>query len=96
MDAVKGIWDFISSQILGMKWLNVSVGKLLSFIGGDFTPGTWQNTAIDALHFFIYDFIKIGILLCVLIFSVSYIQSYFPPEKTKRILGKYKGIGANF
>ena len=96
MDAVKGIWDFISNQILGMKWLNVSVGKLLSFISGDFALGTWQNTAIDALHFFIYDFIKIGILLCVLIFSVSYIQSYFPPERTKRILGKYKGIGANF
>ena len=96
LDAVKEIWDFISSQILGMKWLNIGVGKLLILIVGDFASGTWQNTLIEAIHFFIYDFIKIGILLCLLIFTISYVQSYFPPERTKRILGKYKGIWANF
>ncbi len=96
LDAVKEIRDFISSQILGMKWLNIGVGKLLILIVGDFASGTWQNTLIEAIHFFIYDFIKIGILLCLLIFTISYVQSYFPPERTKRILGKYKGIWANF
>ncbi|HOH58491.1 MAG TPA: permease [Bacilli bacterium] len=79
-----------------MKWLNIGVGKLLILIVGDFASGTWQNTLIEAIHFFIYDFIKIGILLCLLIFTISYVQSYFPPERTKRILGKYKGIWANF
>lgn len=93
---IKGIWDFIGSQVLGMKWLNEIVGKLILLLGGEFSEGTWQNSLTDAIHFFVYDFIKIGILLCIMIFSISYLQSYFPPERTKKILGKYRGIGANF
>lgn len=84
------IWDFIQNQILGMKWLNDLVGKLLTLLGLDIT-----NRWIASLHFFIYDVIKIIILLCVLIFVISYIQSYFPPERTRRILGRFRGLGAN-
>ncbi len=84
------IWDFIQNQLLGMKWLNDLVGKLLTLLGLDI-----NNRWIASLHFFIYDVIKIVILLCVLIFIISYIQSYFPPERTKRILGRFKGLGAN-
>ncbi len=83
-------WDFLQKQILGMQWLNDGVGNILTNIGLDI------NTAIGAsVQFFIYDVIKITILLCTLIFSISYIQSFFPPEKSKRILGKFKGIWAN-
>ena len=84
------IWDFIQNQLLGMKWLNDLVGKLLTLLGLDIT-----NRWIASLHFFIYDVIKIVILLCVLIFVISYIQSYFPPERTRRILGRFRGLGAN-
>ena len=84
------IWDFIQNQLLGMKWLNDLVGKLLTLLGLDIS-----NRWIASLHFFIYDVIKIVILLCVLIFIISYIQSYFPPERTKRILGRFRGLGAN-
>lgn len=84
------IWDFIQNQLLGMQWLNDLVGKLLTSLGLDIS-----NRWIASLHFFIYDVIKIVILLCVLIFIISYIQSYFPPERTKRILGKFRGLGAN-
>lgn len=89
---LKAIIDFISNQILGMRWLNELVGKLLEVLFGEtFAQGRWGLS----IQFFIYDFIKIGILLCVMIFIISYIQSYFPPERTKRILGKFKGIKAN-
>lgn len=89
---INAIADFVSSQLLGMQWLNVLVGQMLTAIGGvQFASSTWGQ----ALQFFIYDTIKIIVLLCTLIFAVSYIQSYFPPERTKRILGKYRGIGAN-
>lgn len=84
------IWDFIQTQLLGMKWLNDLVGRLLQSLGLDLT-----NRWIASLHFFIYDVIKIALLLCVLIFLISYVQSFFPPERTKRILGRYKGVGAN-
>lgn len=84
--------DFILRQILGMQWLNQLIGSLIKWIFGQtFTDGMWGS----ALQFFIYDFIKIGILLCVLIFIISYIQSFFPPERTKKILSRYKGVGAN-
>lgn len=84
---------FITDQILKMKWLNDLVGLLISALfGNTFLESSWGR----ALQFFIYDFIKIGIFLCVLIFIISYIQSYFPPERTKRILSKFKGIKANF
>lgn len=81
---------FIQEQMLGMKWLNVLIGNLLNTLGLDTTEkigGTVQ--------FFIYDVIKIVVLLCTLIFIISYIQSYFPPERTKKILGKFHGTLAN-
>lgn len=84
--------DFILQEILGMQWLNRIIGNLIKLIFGDqFGLSAWGSS----LQFFIFDFIKIGILLCFLIFIVSYIQSYFPPERTKKILSKYHGIGAN-
>lgn len=94
-DVVKTPWDFISDQILGMKWLNSLISKAITGISGTFEETTWQFKVQSSIQFFIYDFIKIGILLCFLIFVISYIQSYFPPERTKKILGGYHGIGAN-
>ena len=73
-----------------MKWLNVLIGNLVSALGLD-TASHWGGS----IQFFIYDVIKITILLCTLIFIISYIQSYFPPERSKRILGRFHGIGAN-
>ncbi|ONI43872.1 permease [Candidatus Epulonipiscioides gigas] len=84
------MWDFIQTEILGMKWLNDVTGSLLSMLGLDITSRIGAS-----LQFFIYDVIKITILLCALIFGISYIQSYFPPERSKRILSKFKGIRAN-
>ena len=84
------MWRFIQEQILGMKWLNEGVGKLLSLIGIDMTTRLG-----GAFQFFFYDIIKITILLCVLIFSISYIQSYFPPERSRKILSRFDGISAN-
>ena len=84
------IWDFIQNQILGMKWLNELIGTLLGKTGLDIS-----SKLGGSVHFFIYDVIKITILLCTLIYMISYIQSYFPPERSKKILGRFKGIGAN-
>lgn len=84
------VLDFVQNQILGMKWLNVLVGKLLSATGVD-----TQSRIGGSVQFFIYDVIKITILLCVLIFMISYIQSYFPPERSKKIMGRFHGIWAN-
>ena len=84
------MWTFIQDQILGMKWLSVLIGKLLNTLGLD-TAGKLGGT----VQFFIYDVIKIVFLLCVLIFIISYIQSYFPPERTKKILGRFHGTLAN-
>lgn len=84
------IWIFIQDQILGMKWLSSLIGKFLYAIGLD-TSGKIGGS----VQFFIYDVIKIVFLLCVLIFIISYIQSFFPPERTKKILGRFHGIGAN-
>lgn len=83
-----GAW--IQDQILGMKWLNVLIGNLLEALGLDIT-----GKIGGSIQFFFYDVIKIVILLCTLIFIISYIQSYFPPERTKKILGRFHGIGAN-
>ena len=83
-------WRFIQDQILGMKWLNELLGLLLEQLGIDIS-----GRMGGSIHFFIYDVIKITILLCALIFIISYIQSYFPPERSKKILGHFKGIGAN-
>lgn len=84
------MWTFIQDQILGMKWLSVLIGDLLNNIGLD-VSGKIGGT----IQFFIYDVIKIVVLLCTLIFFISYIQSFFPPERTKKILGRFHGIGAN-
>ena len=84
------IWDFIQNQILGMKWLNKLIGDFLSLIGLDI-----ESRLGGSIQFFIYDVIKITILLCTLIFMISYIQSYFPPERSKKIMGRFHGIGAN-
>jgi len=83
------IWTFIQDQILGMKWLKELIGSLLSFMGLDVA-----GRVGGSIHFFLYDVIKIVALLCILIFIISYIQSFFPPERTKKILGKFHGFGA--
>ncbi len=90
METVKTLWDFFQTQILGMKWLNDLVGSILSSLGVDIS-----SQIGGSLQFFIYDVIKIVVLLCALIFIISYIQSYFPPERSKRILSNFKGIWAN-
>ncbi len=87
---MKEIWLFFQNQILGMNWLNEVIAILLTSIGIDI------NSNIGAgIQFFIYDVNKITVLLCVLIFIISYIQSYFPPERSKKILGQFHGIKAN-
>lgn len=90
MEVLRSIWLFIQDQVLGMKWLNVVIGNALSAIGLDIST-RWGGS----IQFFIYDVIKITVLLCFLIFMISYIQSYFPPERSKKILGRFHGIGAN-
>lgn len=82
--------SFIQDQILGMKWLNKLIEEGLTNLGLDMT-----SKLGGSLQFFIYDVIKITILFCVLIFIISYIQSYFPPERSKKILGRFDGLGAN-
>lgn len=91
-DGIKALGDFVTDQILGMQWLNTLLGLAFTVVfGAEFMATRWGG----AIQFFIYDTIKIIILLCLLIFIISYIQSYFPPERTKKLLGKYKGIWAN-
>ncbi len=90
MNMFRIVWDFIQNQILGMKWLNHTIGKILFSFGLDIESKTGAS-----IQFFIYDTIKITVLLCVLIYFISYIQSYFPPERSRRILGRFHGIGAN-
>ncbi|MGN0182798.1 MAG: permease, partial [Candidatus Ornithomonoglobus sp.] len=90
MELLKTFWFFFQNQILGMKWLNEVIGNLLSVSGVD-TSGRIGGS----IRFFLYDTIKIMVLLGVLILIISYIQSYFPPERSKRILGRLHGIGAN-
>ena len=84
------IGKFITEQILGMKWLDTLIGNLLNSLG--------LNTAGrigGSVQFFLYDVVKITVLLCVLIFFISYIQSYFPPERSRKIMGRFRGIRAN-
>ena len=90
MELLKSIWLFIQNQILGMKWLNEVIGGGLSAVGLDVS-----SRIGGSIQFFLYDVVKITVLLCVLIFIISYIQSYFPPERSKKILGRFHGIGAN-
>ena len=90
METIKAIWDFFQNQILAMRWLNDLIGRGLSAAGLD-TASRWTGS----LQFFFYDVIKITFLLCLLIFVISYIQSFFPPERSKKVLGRFRGIGAN-
>lgn len=85
-----GAWQFIQDQVLGMKWLNKLIGDGLTGLGLDV-----GGRIGGSIQFFIYDVVKITILLCTLIFVISYVQSYFPPERSRRILGRFHGIGAN-
>ena len=90
MEIVRTGWDFFQDQILGMHWLKDLIGELLikAGIGEGRFPG-------EFLHFFLYDVIKIFVLLAALIFVISYIQSYFPPERSKKIMGRFHGIWTN-
>ena len=90
MQILKSVWDFFQNQMLAMKWLNSVIGNGLSALGLDL-----NNRWVGSIQFFVYDVVKITILLCFLIFLISYIQSYFPPERSKKILGRFRGIWAN-
>lgn len=84
------MWDFIQYQILVMKWMEELIGDGLAALGLD------TSTRIGgSIHFFIYDVTKITILLCVLIFVISYIQSFFPPERSRGIMTRFHGVTAN-
>ena len=84
------MWSFIQNEILGMHWLSRLIGKLVGMAGLDLA-----SRIGGSIQFFFYDTIKIMVLLGFLILLISYIQSYFPPERTKRILGRFHGVGAN-
>ena len=90
MDFLKNAWDFFQNEVLGMSWLNRLISWGLNACGLD-TTGKIGGSVL----FFIYDTLKIMVLLGVLILIISYIQSYFPPERTKKILGRFHGVGAN-
>lgn len=84
------LWSFFQNEVLGMQWLSRGIGALLSGAGLDIS-----GRLGGSVQFFLYDTVKITLLLCVLIFLVSYIQSYFPPERSRRILGRFRGLGTN-
>ncbi|MDD3417080.1 MAG: permease [Clostridia bacterium] len=90
MEVLKAVGEFIQNQVLGMKWLNGLIGNLLDAIGLDVS-----GRLGGSIQFFIYDVVKITILLCFLIYLISYIQSFFPPERSKKIMGRFHGVGAN-
>ena len=90
MENLRVAWYFFQKEVLGMQWLNRLMGRIVEAVGLD-TAGRFGGS----VQFFLYDVIKIMVLLTCLIFIISYIQSYFPPERTKRILGRFHGIGAN-
>ncbi len=90
MEILQTGWNFFQNEIIGMRWLNLLIGNLLNSVGIDTT-----GRIGGSIQFFLYDIIKIMVLLGVLILIISYIQSFFPPERTKKILGRFRGIGAN-
>ena len=90
METIKAGWDFFQNEVLGMAWLNLLIGNLINACRFDTT-----GKIGGSIQFFIYDTIKIMVLLGILILIISYIQSYFSPERTKKILGRFHGIGAN-
>lgn len=85
------IFDWLNNQLLKMQWLY----DLIKIMVEEGLGLNIQGKLGGSIHFFIYDVIKIFILLTVLIFTISYIQSYFPPEKTQKILGRFDGLSAN-
>lgn len=87
---MQNLWNFFQEEVLGMRWLHRLIGSGLEAAGLD--TGSRLGGSIQ---FFLYDIVKILVLLGVLIFMISYIQSYFPPERSRKILGRFKGIGAN-
>ena len=90
MKVLNTVWDFFQNEVLGMKWLNRLIGNMVEATGLDAS-----GRIGGSIQFFFYDCIKIMVLLGVLILMISYIQSYFPPERSKKILGRFRGIGAN-
>ena len=90
MDALQQGWEFFQNEVLGMQWLNRLIGRILGMFGLDLS-----GRLGGSIRFFLYDTVKILVLLCVLIWIISYIQSYFPPERSRKILGRFHGIGAN-
>ncbi|GLB29723.1 hypothetical protein LAD12857_16460 [Lacrimispora amygdalina] len=90
MNPLQTMWLFFQNQVLGMKWLNDFIGRLLLALGIDIS-----GQIGGSIQFFIYDVLKITVLLCVLIFIISYIQSYFPPERSKKIMSRFHGVWAN-
>ncbi len=90
MEILQTGWNFFQNEIISMRWLNVLIGNLLNSVGVDTTERIGGS-----IQFFLYDIIKIMVLLGVLIMIISYIQSFFPPERTKKIIGRFSGIGAN-
>ena len=90
METLKIGWDFFQNEVLGMGWLSRLISTILNACGLDTTSRVGSS-----IQFFIYDTIKIMVLLGVLILIISYIQSYFPPERTKKILSRFHGIWAN-
>ena len=84
------MWTWIQTELLGMAWLNRLAGRAVAAVGLD--PAGRLGGAVQ---FFLYDSIKIFLLLGCLIFLISYIQSYFPPERSQRILGRFRGLRAN-
>ena len=90
MEFLKSVGGFLQNQVLAMKWLNKLIGDFLSMLGLDIS-----GRLGGSVQFFLYDVIKFTILLCTLIFLFSYIQSFFPPERSKKIMGKFHGVHAN-
>ncbi len=85
-----GWWTFLQDEVLGMRWLSRLIGRGLTALGLD-VSGRLGGSVL----FFLYDTVKILVLLGVLIFLISYVQSFFPPERSRRILGRFHGLGAN-
>ena len=88
MEALKTVWDFFQNEVLGMGWLNRLISTILNACGLDTT-----GKIGGSVQFFIYDTIKIMVLLGVLILIISYIQSYFPPERAKRYSADFTAYG---
>ena len=91
MEFILIIFGWLNDQLLKMNWLSNLVKKLVENVFGL----SINERLGGSIHFFIYDTVKIFILLSVLIFIISYIQSYFPPERTRKILVNIKGIKGN-